>query len=319
MGLKPQTLKKDISGSPTQAWIDLSGVPPRPLRTQWAGSSPGTWPQWPHSGWLASHSPWGDDPFSFVPLPLHYHRDSLKQINKYEKQLIFFSPPLFSICPTEWFCLTCLTGITPEGSAAASLRGRCALSLLSTPPSALSAIDFKIGGSAIYRLGRCYGLFWLGPCERPLLGWLPGLLLPLPRRQPQPPSQGPPGSRGFSTTLSQEDREPEQLAPHPASGVHPRALKKRIFREIHISAKSLLLLISKQSSSELSTDLSLVGTQGGLLPDRRQKLVISRVDVHHCGPRSPSSNVICNFIKAWIWMFCAVWLRWPSKIEIKIE
>lgn len=113
---------------------------------------------------MATHSPFKADPFSSISLPLHYHRDSLKDINKYEKRLIFSSSPHCFLCLTEWLCLTCLMGITPKRKCCGFLVGTSgSLSSPSTQYPCTSS-SFKISGRALYQLGRCSRLFLLGWC-----------------------------------------------------------------------------------------------------------------------------------------------------------
>lgn len=73
-----------------------------------SGQVPVRQPQWPRgtpTATLAGYSlTLKGQPFLLLLLPLHYHSDSLKAINKYEKQLIFLPPPHLlslndSVCP----------------------------------------------------------------------------------------------------------------------------------------------------------------------------------------------------------------------------
>lgn len=163
------------------------------------GQVPVQRPQWPCGTptVMATHSPLEKDPFSSMPLPLHYHRESLKEINKYEKQLIFFSPPPFFLCLTERFCVACLTGITH--------RWDFGLPPLSTLPSARSAI-LRLRAMLFINLADAItssGLAHVHPCWAPFIGCFPhedpNTSIPLGASQ----------SSGCSgTTLSQENRKP---------------------------------------------------------------------------------------------------------------
>lgn len=150
------------------------------------GQVPVQRPQWPCGTptVMATHSPLEKDPFSSMPLPLHYHRESLKEINKYEKQLIFFSPPPFFLCLTERFCVTCLTGITQ--------RWDIGLPPLSTLPSARSAI-LRLRAMLFINLADAITSSGLAHVH-PVLGALHRLLPPL-RSQHKHPSQSQPKLR----------------------------------------------------------------------------------------------------------------------------
>lgn len=156
------------------------------------------------------------------------------------------------------------------------------------PPPHLSLCifsDFKIGCSALYHLGQCCGLSGLTPahvpCQAPHVCCFTPAKIPTPASLPQPVPGG--QEAGAAGSL--------------VSMVHPEP-RERILGESHLSARSLLPFIGEQRISEqLSGGLALVGAHGSLLPHSRQSRVIHRFTWHYLDPGSPSSNVICNFIK----------------------
>lgn len=180
------------------------------------GQVPVQRPQWPCGTptVMATHSPLGTDPFSSMPLPLHYHRESLKEINKYEKQLIFFSLPSFFLCLTETFCLTCLTGITQ--------RWDTGLPPLSTLPSARSAI-LRLRAVLFINLADAITSSGLAHVH-PVLGTLRRLLLPL-RSPHKHPSRSQPKLR-LQLYHAVSGKQKTIEAGSPASMVPLRALNR---------------------------------------------------------------------------------------------
>lgn len=126
--------------------------------TLWIGCSPGdlSGPHRPPAATEGGHAlTLGGWPFLLysppTTLPLRFIEG-----NQYKWKTIDFLPPS-PITFSEWFCLPGIPGITAERKCSGSPVGTPALpTLRSLPPSAL---DFKISGSALHQLGRCYCLF----------------------------------------------------------------------------------------------------------------------------------------------------------------
>lgn len=138
---------------------------------------------------MATHSLFKADPFSSISLPLHYHRNSLKDINKYEKQLIFFLlSPLLSL--SDRMTLSdMLNGNHTEKEVSWLPCWDIGLPLLIPPTPPLhpcSFSSFKISGRALYQLGRCSRLFLIGWCAS--RAGLPLSAASLPLRSSHPTS-----------------------------------------------------------------------------------------------------------------------------------
>lgn len=164
----------------------------------------------------------------------------------------WFSSPLpSSVCLTEWFCLTCLTGITPERK----WLGCLALSLPSTPPSALSAI-LRLAAVLFITLAHAMASSGLAPvcvpCRVPRVCRFAPAMIPTPASLPQPARLRHHPVPGGQEAGAAGSRLPWCI-PEPW---------ERILGEIHISVRSLLPFIAEQSSSELYMGLTPVGVHG---------------------------------------------------------